>query len=171
MVGYVILYLLAIVLANLSATIFGPYATIANAFAFIGLDLTCRDKLHEAWHDEHLYRNMFRLIVTGSLLSFFVASALGQGELSARIALASMISFALAALTDTIVYGILWKKPRMIKINGSNIASAAVDSVVFPTVAFGSFLPIVTLGQFVAKVLGGFIWSLILNRKEKNNGD
>lgn len=62
-------------------------------------------------------------------------------------------------------------RPRMIKINGSNIASAAVDSVVFPTVAFGSFLPIVTLGQFVAKVLGGFIWSLILNRKEKNNGD
>jgi hypothetical protein len=165
---YVTLYLMAIVLANLSATIFGPYATVVNAFVFIGLDLTCRDRLHEQWHDSHLYRNMLRLIVGGSLLSFFVASLIGKGELSARIALASMIAFALAALTDTIVYGILWKKPKMVKINGSNLASAAVDSMVFPTVAFGSFLPIVTLGQFVAKVLGGFLWSLIIMRKEVN---
>ena len=167
MTKYIILYLSAIVLANLSATIFGPYATIANAFVFVGLDLTCRDKLHEAWHEENLYRNMLRLIVAGSVLSFLVAMLLGKGELSARIALASMIAFALASLTDTIVYGILWNRPKMVKINGSNVASAAVDSVVFPTVAFGSFLPIVILGQFLAKVFGGFIWSLILNRKEK----
>jgi len=49
-----------------------------------------------------------------------------------------------------------------VRVNGSNVVSAAVDSVVFPTLAFGSFLPWVILGQFLAKVAGGAVWSLIL---------
>ena len=30
------------------------------------------------------------------------------------------------------------------------------------TIAFGSFLPLIVLGQFAAKVGGGFVWSLFL---------
>ena len=41
---YVILYLSAIILANLSSNYFGANASIINAFLFIGLDLTSRDK-------------------------------------------------------------------------------------------------------------------------------
>jgi hypothetical protein len=37
-----------------------------------------------------------------------------------------------------------------------------VDSLVFPTIAFGSFIPWVVAGQFIAKTLGGYIWSLFL---------
>ena len=51
--------------------------------------------------------------------------------------------------------------PRWMRINGSNVPSAMVDSLVFPTLAFGAFLWPIVLGQFVAKVLGGFVWSLI----------
>ncbi len=51
--------------------------------------------------------------------------------------------------------------PKRRRINGSNIPSALVDSLVFPTLAFGSFLWPIVLGQFLAKVLGGFAWSMV----------
>lgn len=51
---YIMLYLVAIVLANLSVAQFGPSVTILNAFLFIGLDLTARDKLHEVWRGNRL---------------------------------------------------------------------------------------------------------------------
>ena len=42
------MYLAAIVAANLSVAAFGLAVSIANAFIFIALDLTSRDRLHEA---------------------------------------------------------------------------------------------------------------------------
>lgn len=50
------------------------------------------------------------------------------------------------------------------RVNGSNVPAALVDSIVFPTIAFGALLPWIVLGQFAAKVLGGFVWSLLLNQ-------
>lgn len=158
---YVIMYLVAIVLANLSVAAFGPSVTIINAFLFIGLDLTARDKLHEAWHGNRLFLKMSGLIVVGSLLSWLLNRNAGQ------IAIASMLAFGAAAVVDTAVYQLLYKRNRFVKINGSNLFSAAADSLVFPTVAFGSFLPLIVLGQFAAKVFGGFIWSLILVKQQQ----
>jgi hypothetical protein len=156
---YIILYLVAIVLANLSVAMFGPGVAIINAFLFIGLDLTTRDKLHDAWRGRHLLPKMAVLIAAGSLLSWLLNRNAGP------IALASFVAFALAALTDTAVYHALRRYPRWMRINGSNVPSAAVDSLVFPTLAFGGFLPLITLGQFAAKVAGGLVWSLILRHE------
>jgi hypothetical protein len=156
------LYLTAIVLANLSVAKFGPSVTIVNAFLFIGLDLTSRDALHEAWHGRGLVWKMALLIAAGSLLSWALNRNAGQ------IALASFVAFACAATVDTITYQILHKRAWMVKVNGSNLFSAATDSLVFPTLAFGSFMPLVVLGQFAAKVLGGFVWSLILRNNDKS---
>jgi len=154
--SYVALYLSAIVAANLSVAWFGPRMTIVNAFLFIGLDLTARDKLHDAWHGRYLWPKMAALIAAGSILSWLLNRNAGQ------IALASFIAFACAGVVDAIVYHLLHKYPRWLRVNGSNIPSAAVDSLVFPTLAFGGFLPLITLGQFAAKVTGGLIWSFIL---------
>lgn len=153
---YVILYLLAIVLANLSVARFGVSVTIINAFLFIGLDLTARDKLHMAWHKNNLFVKMLLLIAAGSLLSWFLNRDAGQ------IALASFIAFSSAGFVDSVVFHLLRNKSQFVRINGSNIPSALADSIVFPTLAFGSFLPLIVLGQFAAKVLGGFVWSLLL---------
>lgn len=153
--GYVILYLVAIVLANLSVTAFGPQSVIVVAFLFIGLDLTARDQLHEAWRGNHLFIKMALLIATGSILSWLLNRNAGQ------VALASFVAFAAAASVDAITYQLLGKYPRFFRINGSNIPSALVDSIVFPTMAFGVFLWPIVLGQFLAKVLGGFVWSLL----------
>lgn len=157
----VFLYLVAIVLANLSVAQFGPSVTIVNAFLFIGLDLTTRDALHEQWRGKRLIPRMALLIVTGSALS----AALNWN--AAPIALASMLAFAAAATSDTLIYSLLGDRTKLIKMNGSNVVSSAVDSLIFPLVAFG-WPPLwgVMLGQFVAKVAGGFIWSLVLNWRQ-----
>ena len=155
---YVTMYLVAIVLANLTVAAFGPRMVIVNAFLFIGLDITARDRLHEAWHRNRLVLKMALLVVTGSLLSWAINKDARQ------IAMASAVAFGLAAITDTIVYSLLYSKEWFTKVNGSNIASAIVDSIVFPTLAFGGFMPLITLGQAVAKIAGGGLWALILKR-------
>lgn len=158
---YVIMYLLAAVLANLSSAYFGAYASILNAFLFIGLDLTARDKLHDAWQGRYLWVKMFLLIAVGSGISYLLNRNAGM------IAIASLAAFGVAGLVDAIVYQNLHDKKWMVRVNGSNIFSAMADSLVFPTIAFGGFLPLIVLGQFAAKVTGGFIWSWIIGKVSK----
>lgn len=156
---YIILYLAAIVAANLIVAWQGAWITPITAFVFIGFDITCRDYLHEAWHRRHLWPKMFALVVAGSVISYLI----NQGAW--RIALASAVAFALSGGVDALVYQLLYKRHRLVKINGSNVFSAAVDSVVFPTLAFGAFMPLIILGQFAAKVGGGLLWSFVLHRR------
>jgi queuosine precursor transporter len=152
---YVIMYLTAIILANLTVAAFGPGMAIISAFLFIGLDLTARDRLHDAWRGNNLIPKMAVLIAAGSILSWLLNRNAGQ------IALASFVAFSAAATVDAVVYHLLGKYPRWLRINGSNVPSALVDSLIFPTLAFGGFLPAVVVGQFLAKTLGGFVWSLL----------
>lgn len=148
----VIIYITAICAANFSVHLFGPVVTPINAFLFIGLDFVIRDKLHERIG----VLKMFGLIAVAGAISFAVNPATNM------IAVASVVAFALAATADATVYQALIKRPWMVKSNGSNIASSAVDSVVFPLIAFGAFMPWVVVGQFVAKVFGGALWSWLL---------
>lgn len=152
---YVFLYLAAIVAANLLVAAFGPQMVIVNAFLFIGLDLTARDRLHDAWRGNRLVPKMLALIAVGSLLSWLLNRDAGP------VAIASFVAFAAAASVDTAIYHLLGGYPRWMRINGSNIPSALVDSLIFPTLAFGAFLWPIVLGQFLAKVLGGFVWSFV----------
>lgn len=153
-----ILYLASIVLANLITARFGPWASVATAFVLIALTITSRDRLHERWHGHGLKWRMAGLIGMGAILSWLINADAG------RIAVASVIAFAASETVDTIVYQKLLPKRWMVKVNGSNVASAFVDSFLFPLIAFGGFLPLIVLGQFVAKVFGGWIWSVILRR-------
>lgn len=156
-------YLISIVLANLTVAWFGPTVVIANAFVLIALDLTARDSLHEAWHGAHLRRNMALLIAGGSLLS----AALDYQALP--IAAASFVAFALSEAADTLVYARLETQAWMVKTNGSNAVSALVDSVLFLSclAAFGllpwAVVPLLVAGQWLAKVLGGALWSWVLS--------
>lgn len=154
----VLLYLVAIVAANLSVAVFGPASAILNAFLFIGLDITTRDMLHERWEHKNFWLRMGSLITAGAVLSWFLNRHAG------RVALASLIAFAASGVADTLVYMAMHRFGRIRKVMGSNIVSAAVDSLVFPWVAFGAFMPLIVGGQFLAKVAGGFLWALALNR-------
>lgn len=149
-----IIYIAAICVANFSVYMFGPLVTPINAFLFIGLDFVIRDKLHER---VTMYR-MICLIGIAGTISFIVNPATNM------IAIASVSAFVLAAVTDATVYQLLISKPWLVKSNGSNIASSVVDSMVFPLIAFGAFMPWVIVGQFAAKVFGGVIWSWALRK-------
>lgn len=154
----VVLYLAAIVAANLFTVEFGPQASIYSAFLFIGLDFVCRDRLHDLFAERRVL-GMGALIVTGSVFSYALNADAG------RIALASCAAFALAATADALVYHWRRARPWAQRSNESNIAGAAVDSLVFPALAFpGPLMWVIVFGQFTAKVAGGAIFSLLLKR-------
>lgn len=155
-IALVSMYLTAIIAANLSIAYFGPSMAIINALMLISLDLTSRDRLHELWHHDRLWLRMGALIAAGSVLSYALEASAG------RIALASFVSFAVSETADALVYSRLARRSWFAKVNGSNVASAALDSVIFPTLAFGAFLPVIVLGQFLAKVGGGAAWAYVL---------
>ena len=146
-------YAAAMVLANLSVAALGPWVSPINAFILIGLDLALRDWLHvrlRVWQ-------MGALIAGTGVLTYVLNPAAGM------IAVASAVAFTAAAVVDWTVFARI-RGPWMVRSNASNVAGAAVDSLVFPTLAFGALLPHIVLAQFVAKVAGGAVWAYVLNR-------
>lgn len=156
MIFALIVYAAAMTLANLLVVKFGPAVTPINAFFLIGLDLTLRDWLHvrlRPWQ-------MGALILGSGLLTWILNPA------AQNIAIASAASFAIAAVVDWLVFSKAsgsWAA-RSFK---SNVAGASVDSLTFPTLAFGSLMPAIVLAQFVAKVAGGALWTLAMTRFKK----
>jgi len=156
---YPAIYIAALVTANLLVAWLGPWFSPINAFVLIGLDLSLRDKLHEEWKNDKLVLKMGGLIAVASGVSYLWNPAAGS------IAMASFVAFALAMCADTIAYHFLSNKPWMIRSNGSNVAGAAVDSITFPTIAFGGLMPEIVALQFMSKICGGAIWSYWLKNK------
>jgi len=155
---YSFIFVLALVIANLLVAWLGPWFSIVNAFVLIGLDLSIRDKLHESWKNDKLAIKMGALILISSLVSYLLNPATGM------IAVASLLAFALSMAADTITYHFLHNRSWFVKSNGSNVAGAAVDSLVFPTIAFGGLMMDIVLMQFLAKVLGGLVWTYFIKR-------
>lgn len=149
----VAVYAASLVLANLLVVVFGPSVTALNAFLLIGLDLALRDWLHFRLRP----LQMLSLIAGTGVLTYAINPAAGT------IAVASAAAFSAAALADWVVFTKV-RGSWMLRSNSSNVAGAAVDSMVFPTIAFGALLPQIVLAQFTAKVLGGLIWSALLSR-------
>jgi queuosine precursor transporter len=158
----VVCYLLAIVAANLSVAQWGPTAAIYNAFFFIGLDLTCRDRLHDLWRGQVL-RNMALLIAAGSALSYLAGLWIGTGPEVGRIALASCVAFATAASADALAYHLLRERGWYERVNQSNIIGAAVDSLLFVALWPFGFQFTLAFTLFAAKVAGGVVWSFVLS--------
>jgi len=147
----ILIYAAAMTLANLSVAMWGPAITPINAFVLIGLDLALRDWLHmrlRAWQ-------MGALIVATGALTYLLNPAAGM------IAAASACAFSAAALVDWATFTRL-RGSWMWRANGSNIAGAAVDSLIFPTIAFGVLMPGIVLAQFAAKVAGGALWAYLI---------
>lgn len=149
----ILIYAAAMTLANLSIAAFGPAISPINAFVLIGLDLALRDWLHvrlRPWQ-------MLALIAAAGMLTFALNPAAGQ------IAVASSCAFTAAALVDWLAFARL-RGSWLFRANGSNVAGAAVDSLIFPTLAFGVLMPHIVALQFIAKVTGGAFWAWVLSR-------
>jgi len=150
-------YAAAMIVANLLTAKFGPAITPLNAFVLIGLDLALRDWLHVRLEKVQ----MGLLIVATGVLTYVLNPATGM------IAVASVAAFVAASVVDWFVFSRTsgsWFK----RSNLSNAAGAAVDSLLFPTIAFGALIPSIVGMQFVAKVAGGAIWSIIIYKAMKH---
>jgi hypothetical protein len=149
----VLIYIAAIVAANLSIAAFGPWVSPINAFLLIGLDLTLRDHLHDAWRGRQLWPRMLAMIAVAGAVSYLLNPAAGV------IAIASMVAFCCANLVDAAAYHLMRGRSFLQRANYSNAAGALADSLIFPTIAFGSFLPEIVAMQWGAKVAGGALWA------------
>jgi uncharacterized PurR-regulated membrane protein YhhQ (DUF165 family) len=157
MIFALIAYAVAMIAANLLVATFGPSVTAINAFLLIGLDLTLRDWLHfrlKTWQ-------MGGLIIGTGLITY------GLNPASGMIAVASAVSFLAASIVDWAIF-VKTTGSWIKRANVSNTAGAAVDSLLFPTIAFGALMPEIVALQFVAKVSGGAVWSYVLEKKLKN---
>ena len=157
----ILIFLLAIVAANLSVAYFGPISTPFNAFILIGLDLSLRDHIHEKWHGNHLGLKMLGLICAGAAITYLLNQGAGM------ICVASVVAFACALAVDTFVYQKLMHRSKLFRMNGSNVPSAITDSILFPTIAFGAFMPWIIVFQAVAKIGGGALWAWGLTKWTK----
>ena len=154
-------YISAIVAANLLVSLLGPWFSPVNSLLLIGMDLSLRDKLHEEWNGKLIILKMGLLIATAGAISYFLNPATGM------IAIASVVSFCIAMVVDSLVYHKMIDKQNHVKMNASNASGAVVDSLLFPTIAFGTFIPEIVAMQFMAKLAGGFVWSIILTKLSK----
>lgn len=157
---YSLLFIGALIAANLSIATFGSWVSPINAFLLIGLDLSIRDKLHDQWSGSP-YKIGLLILVSG-LISYLLNSSTGI------IAIASVIAFCMSMIVDSFVYQLMKNKKWLVRSNLSNVAGAATDSLIFPTIAFGSLMWEIVLLQFASKVAGGFIWCHLINRSQKN---
>lgn len=154
----IFIYISCMVVANLLIASFGPWFSPINAFMFIGLDMVIRDRLHDRWKSKNLYRNMALLVLSASLITYLLNPAAGV------IALASVAAFSACMLVNTLIYQLVIKYKWMVRSNTSNVFGAATDSIVFPTIAFGSLMWEIVFLQFIAKVGGGFLWSFMFKK-------
>ena len=101
---------------------------------------------------------MIALIAAGGALSYWL------NRHAATIAEASMIAFAAAELCEAIVYHLLRRQRWVERAPKAALIGAAVDSVVFPTLAFSGFVFATSFGQFAAKLAGAVVWTWVVAR-------
>ena len=145
-------YVLVIVTANLSTTYFGLWVTPLNAFVLIGVELVLRDVMHESLSKIR----MLSIVVFAGIISFLINAD------SKNIAIASFVAIVVSCFVDYYVYH-KTKGTWIKRSNTSNFFSGFTDSLIFPLIAFGVFNPYVFVLQWLAKFVGGFIWTLLLN--------
>lgn len=150
-------FLAAIIAANLTLAAWGPSAIIPNAFFLIGLDLITRDRLADLWGTTR-WAKMLALIAAGGVLSWWL------NRHAVTIAEASAVSFAATEVVEAVVYHLLRRQRWADRAPKAAVFGAAVDSVMFPTFAFGSFAFSVSFGQFAAKVAGAVVWTWVVAR-------
>jgi len=160
--AYAAAYIAAITAANLLVAHYGPAISVANAFALIGVDLALRDLIDDELRGKRW--PMLTIILAAGAISYALNPAAG------RIAAASVAAFILASTADWAVYRALRGRAAWSdRANASNTVGAAVDSAIFPLLAFGwPPLWIVMIGQFAAKVGGGAVFVLIIDAARRH---
>lgn len=150
-----VIYILAVLGANLTATWFIPlpvFGQVAVGTILFGFTFTQRDRMHVRGR-----RFVYGVIALATLLSLGLSLI---GHVPPRIILASVIAIAIAETADTEIYQRLLARRWWHRVLTSNAISIPLDSVFFNFVAFaGVFAPrelvAIIFGEIVVKFLVG----------------
>lgn len=148
----VVLYIAAIVAANLTATAFVQVGFIQFAVGtlFFGAIFTLRDRIHSSGRG-FVYKVIGVALVVNVVVALATATPL-------RIILASFVALALSEIADTEVYQALKRRSWLVRVFGSNAVSIPLDTVLFCLIAFAGVLPgdvllSLIIGDIVVKAL------------------
>ena len=154
-ISFLIAFVITVVGANWALLTYGivPIGFGLDAPAsvyFVGFSFTFRDGMRERLG----FRSALIAIAIGGILSY-ILEVRQDGDLFARIALASATAFAVSELADSLVYERIREYSRHLGIVASNTVGLVVDSALFLTLAFGSieFLTGQVVGKFYMTVL------------------
>jgi len=144
-----LVYIIAVLVANYTATWFFPlpiFGMVSVGTLVFGITFTQRDRVHR-YGRKSVYLMILIAAVGMVLESLFL-------EVPWRIILASFIAIVLSETADTEIYHRLLQRSWFQRVLGSNLVSIPLDSVLFNVIAFaGIFEP----GMMVAIVFGEIV--------------
>lgn len=161
-----IIYIVAVLVANYTATWFIPlpiFGMVSVGTLVFGITFTQRDRVHR-YGRKAVYLMIFIAAVGMVFESLFLS-------VPWRIITASFIAIILSETADTEVYHRLLRRPWMQRVIGSNLVSIPLDSVLFNVIAFaGVFEPgmlvAIIFGEIVAKFATGVVAALWRSRDD-----
>jgi uncharacterized PurR-regulated membrane protein YhhQ (DUF165 family) len=149
------IYIVAVLLANFTATWFIPlpvFGMLSVGTLIFGVTFTQRDRVHR-FGRKPVYMMIFIAAAGMVLESLFLA-------VEWRIIAASFIAIVLGETVDTEIYQRLLRRSWLQRVIGSNLVSIPLDSLLFNVIAFaGVFQPVmlasIIFGEIVTKFTTG----------------
>lgn len=156
-----LLFLAALVAANLIVNHFGSYGLLFSSALLIPFDFVCRCIIHERYKGTRLLAVLSALTIAASILTYIVNTQ------AKSVAIASVCGFIAAQLAAGIFYQCFKSKSYFVKVNGSDLVAIVFDSLLFQFIAFGTIIPTITAGQVCIKLAGGLVWYFLIFKKLK----
>ena len=182
-----IFYILAVLLANLTATLFLPFEVAPGTGILVsvgtlvfGLTFTQRDRMHKQGRP-FVYRVIFISAILNLLMLTSLRYVWGQGLLSLlnnfqlhwfaqatemlmengwRVFIASFMAIVIAESADTEIFHYYRDRTWIGRVVRSNAVSIPVDSVLFNLIAFAgsTFFPAVVLAKVIfGEIIAKFV--------------
>jgi uncharacterized integral membrane protein (TIGR00697 family) len=186
-----VLYILAVLVANLTATLFLPFEIAPGTGILVsvgtlvfGITFTQRDRMHVRGRP-FVYKVIFlsavlNLIMLTSLryywgqpllqlleqreLAWFAEATAMLMENGWRVFLASFLAIVIAEATDTEIFHHYRDRSWMTRVARSNAVSIPVDSILFNVIAFagsGFFPPVILAKVILGEIISKFVVGIL----------
>ncbi|KMY52217.1 VUT family protein [Peribacillus loiseleuriae] len=165
----ILLYLIAIVTANVVTASFAPLSIgvfiVPMGTLFIGATFILRDLVQNAFGRKKTYLAIGIALALSAIVSYILGDTL-------LIVLASAISFVISETTDTEIYSRL-KLPMAWRVFYSGLVGGVLDSAIFVIIGLSplgaNFLPweavpFAILGQVIVKTVIQSLGAMVLHR-------
>ena len=157
---YAIVYIIAVLLANYTATMFLPlpvFGLVSVGTLIFGVTFTMRDHVHRYGR-----KAVYSMIAVAAVLMVMESVFLAVPW---RIIAASFVAIVLAETADTEIYQRLLHRSWFVRVLGSNAVSIPIDSVLFNVLAFAGVFAVpmlvaIVFGEIVTKFATGGLVAL-----------